>query len=596
MLFCSRIDARGFASSLPFSLPIAWRALGSLFALAFTAPLNAQAQGSAPPAPNIEFQRQQQRERKVREELEPRPEVTLQRQERKADQPPSLLVSNETPCFPIRALQLVGDSAPDFQWALAAADRAADGSDDPAIGRCLGARAIAQVMDRVHRQILVRGYVTTRVLAEPQALSGGTLTLTLLPGRIRSIASDNPRTTLWNAMPVRSGQVLNVRELEQGLENLKRLPSVHADVQIEAASDAGGPGESELKLRWQQDRFWRVAGFIDDSGGRATGRMLGGLTLACDHCLGLNDMFYVSMNGNLGSVGGAEPGARGTRSEVLHYSLPFRSLLVELNHSRSRYRQTVAGLNQPYLYSGESENTAIALSHRIHRSAVARSTVGIKAWLRSSRNFIDDTEVQVQRRRTAGWEMSAGHRHLLGNASLDASFAYSRGTGAFHAQPAAEENFAPGISRSRVVRALMQATLPLSVGSQRLRYSTQARAQWNRGPLTTQDQFAIGGRHTVRGFDGERFLMAERGWLVRNELALALGSAASELYLGLDHGEVGGPATAGLTGTRLTGAVLGLRAGAHGLGIDVFMGTPLRRPENFRTANLVSGFNLHWTY
>ena len=30
--------------------------------------------------------------------------------------------------------------------------------------------------------------------------------------------------------------------------------------------------------------------------------------------------------------------------------------------------------------------------------------------------------------------------------------------------------------------------------------------------------FSIGGRYTVRGFDGEASLMGERGWLLRNDI------------------------------------------------------------------------------
>ncbi len=44
-------------------------------------------------------------------------------------------------------------------------------------------------------------------------------------------------------------------------------------------------------------------------------------------------------------------------------------------------------------------------------------------------------------------------------------------------------------------------------------------------PLITQDRFSIGGRYTVRGFDGETTLIGERGWLLRNDLGLSLEAA-----------------------------------------------------------------------
>jgi len=111
-----------------------------------------------------------------------------------------------------------------------------------------------------------------------------------------------------------------------------------------------------------------------------------------------------------------------------------------------------------------------------------------------------------------------------------------------------------------------------------------------------QDRFSIGGRYTVRGFDGENILLAERGWLVRNDLSVGLGFAPAELYLGADYGEVGGRSTRFLSGTRLAGGVLGLRGGYRGFNFDVFVGRPFEKPEGFRTASTTAGFNLNWSF
>ncbi len=111
-----------------------------------------------------------------------------------------------------------------------------------------------------------------------------------------------------------------------------------------------------------------------------------------------------------------------------------------------------------------------------------------------------------------------------------------------------------------------------------------------------QDRFSIGGRYTVRGFDGENTLIGDRGWLVRNDLGWALGNSGQELYVGVDYGEVGGQSTRLLIGQHLAGAVLGLRGGYKGLFWDVFVGTPLSKPEGFRTSHTTAGFNVSWSY
>ncbi|MBG7618777.1 ShlB/FhaC/HecB family hemolysin secretion/activation protein [Herbaspirillum sp. AP02] len=127
-------------------------------------------------------------------------------------------------------------------------------------------------------------------------------------------------------------------------------------------------------------------------------------------------------------------------------------------------------------------------------------------------------------------------------------------------------------------------------------YSSTLRAQWNRGQLPPQDQFSIGGRYTVRGFDGELTLQAERGWFLRNELALALGDSGQELFAGVDTGAVAGPMTQYLTGRRLTGAALGLRGSLAKMSYEISLATPLARPDGFATAALTGGFSLQWSF
>ena len=131
---------------------------------------------------------------------------------------------------------------------------------------------------------------------------------------------------------------------------------------------------------------------------------------------------------------------------------------------------------------------------------------------------------------------------------------------------------------------------------QRLRWSALARGQNPSIALTPQDRFSIGGRYTVRGFEGETSLSGERGYLVRNEMSAAVGDTGQEIFIGIDHGEVSGPSTNLLVGNRLTGAVLGLRGGYKRVQYEVFVGTPLYQPEGFKASDTAAGFNLNISF
>lgn len=83
-------------------------------------------------------------------------------------------------------------------------------------------------------RILSRGYITTRVLLPSQDLSSGILHFELVPGTVSAVRFADPasRGTLRTAFPGRPGDVLNLRDLEQGLEQLRRVSNQNADMQF----------------------------------------------------------------------------------------------------------------------------------------------------------------------------------------------------------------------------------------------------------------------------------------------------------------------------------------------------------------------------
>lgn len=419
----------------------------------------------------------QERERVLRNQQENAPAVHL----------PSLPVAlpeslpeHEIPCFTIHQIQLTSDAAAKFQFALTDVIN----GKHSALGRCLGTEGINVVMARIQNAIIARGFITTRVLAAQQNLSSGILLLTVIPGRIRQIRfaeGSSTRGTKWNAIPIAPGDILNLRDIEQGLENLKRIPTAEADIQIEPAqTDDARPGESDLVIRYQQRLPFRLTFTLDDAGFDSTGKYQGGVTLSADNLLTLNDLFYVNYNHDLG---GGDSGSRGSDGHALHYSLPWGYWLFSANTSRYEYFQEVAGINQSYLYSGNSQNSEIRASRMIYRNAINKTTASIAGFFRKSDNSIDDTEIEVQRRRTAGWELSLNQIWFMHKAILDYTLAYRRGTGALDALKAPEEDFGEGTSRMEILTADLNFNLPFSVntpwGKQYLRYAMVIRAQSN---------------------------------------------------------------------------------------------------------------------
>ncbi len=538
---------------------------------------------AASPEPFQELKRQEERNAAQRQSLQPSKEVRLQ-----TGQQDVLLVLplNEIMCFSIARIEmLIQDQT--FKDVLS---QSLDQLTPHPQGQCLGVKGINAVVSSVQNELIRRGYVTTRVLVASQDLSSGILRLQLVPGRIAAIQfKADPSIqiqTMRAALPMQEGDLLNLRDIEQALENFKRVPTAEADIQIEPAQD---PGESNLVVLYQQKMPVRLLLTADDSGTRATGRYMGGITLSIDNVSHHNDLFYVTQTK---SLGGGDEGPRATRSTSVHYSVPVGYWTWALNASSSNYYQQLPGLNGSYIYSGTSENNDFKLSRLIWRDAQQKTTLALRGWQRKSNNYIEDVEVGPQRRIVGGWELGVNHKAMLGPNSYEGNIAYKRGTGAFGSIPSPEERYGEGTSRMQFISADLTAKVPFHIADHSLTYHSTWRGQLNQSPLTPQDRFSIGGRFTVRGFDGESILSAERGWLWRNEVGIRIGESTHEAYVGLDHGEVAGPSSGLLVGRKLTGFVTGIRGSYQKMHYDIFIGAPVNKPENFPTASYTAGFNV----
>ena len=550
---------------------------------------------------NIQQQmRQQEQLKTLRNQQESKPDVRNVIDKTTSPVVGQEIPATEKPCYPMTDIKLIGDFADKFQFAL---DKVLE--EEPILGRCLGVTGINALMARVQNVIIDKGFVTTRVLAAPQDLKTHVLQLTVVPGRINNIRLTDDSSqwvSVWNALPIDSGDILNVRDLEQGLENFKRVPTADAGIQIEpsgkSAADASQPGMSDLVIRYKQRFPLRLSVNLNDSGLSNTGKYQGSTTLSGDNLLGLNDLFYVNYSHSL------ENGSKGTEGYVLHYSVPWDYWLLSATASDNTFHLKTAGAYQSYVYSGRSRNVELKLSRMMYRNNINKTLLSLKSFFRSSKNYIDGTEIDVQHRRIAGLEVGFHQSWYLDKAILEYDVSYRWGTGALHSLRAPEEAFGEGTSRMKFLLADLNLMIPFDIpipwGKQALQYNAHFRGQANFTPLTLQDRFSMGNRFTVRGFDGQQTLIADNGWLIRNDLIAPILESGQAVYWGLDYGELGGQSSVNLPGTHLAGTVIGLRgeypSAAGHLDYDIFLGRPISKPSQFTTHHTVAGFNITYSF
>lgn len=537
------------------------------------------------------------------------------------------------------------------------------------LGKCMTVTDINAIATRVQNRLIEQGYVTSRIMVGNQNLADGELRLTLIPGKIAQVVVNTadskvpvyvkntvkdtanqsyPAITqpaiLDTALTTQPGKLLNIRDLETTLENFKRVPSSdtnfkiapsHTGLNSSADNAINTLGFSDILIDYTQHRRLRGSLSIDDSGSKSTGKYQGVATLSVDNLANYNDLFYLSFGRDLGNQINDDKDypsdkSKGSKNYGIGYVIPIKSSVLQLNANRYTYHQTVAGSTQDYIYGGKSSGYNAKLSHLVHRDAHSKSHVYIGGYVKSQESDIDGTIIDVQTRKTAGYLFGISHETTFGkqaNHSLNTDISYKRGTAAFNALPSPEELFDEGSARVGIyqLNANLTSKYNPSINNKPLPiiHSTTLKAQYATDSLTPDLKMAIGGRYTVRGFDGERSLSADNGILVRQDISfypsfLNQQKANSQnnirnsqsnhaIYLGLDAGYITNHDKSQnelLLGQHLAGAAIGIKGQYTpntnnpylSFNYDIFTSKAISEPNGFSNKDWVSGVSLGMSF
>ena len=523
------------------------------------------------------------------------------------------------------------------------------------LGKCMTVADINAVAARVQNRLIEQGYVTSRIMVGNQNLADGELRLTLIPGKIAQVVvntadSKVPVYTkqtnraypaiLDTALTTQTGKLLNIRDLETTLENFKRVPSSDTNFKIAPSHTGLNPsagnaintlGFSDILIDYTQHRRLRGSLSVDDSGSKSTGKYQGVATLSVDNLANYNDLFYLSFGRDLGNQINDDKDypsdkSKGSKNYGMGYVLPIKNSLLQLNANRYTYHQTVAGSTQDYIYGGKSSGYNAKLAHLVHRDAHSKSYVYAGGYVKSQESDIDGTTIDVQTRKTAGYLFGISHETTFGkqaNHSLSTDISYKRGTAAFNALPSPEELFDEGSARVGIyqLNANLTSKYNPSINNKPLPiiHSTTLKAQYATDSLTPDLKMAIGGRYTVRGFDGERSLSADNGILIRQDISFypsflnqqkannqnnSQNSQSNHaIYLGLDAGYITNHDKSQnelLLGQHLAGAAIGIKGQYTpntnnpylSFNYDIFTSKAISEPTGFSNKDWVSGVSL----
>ena len=455
---------------------------------------------------------------------------------------------------------------------------------------------ITNIRNAFQRKLLDKGYVTSQVYIPEQNLNAGTLQFMVIPGRVEDIRySDSSAHGPWRtAFPVRPGDILNIRDIEQGLEQMKRVSSQSVTMKLLPGTSVG---TSIIELSIKQDKPVHGSISFDNSGLESTGVYQGSFTTSFDQVFRANDTFTMSLSGDLSGAGSI----KGTRAASLNYVIPHGKDTFSLSFSKSRYHQTIQSNPYDFTYSGKSTTMKAKWNHVWSRTQREKRAFDISISTRHNHRFVNDMEIPVQALRTTSMEFGVSNRKYIGNATLYSRLGFQWGIGALGAQPEHKASVAMGGPTSRYHMWLVDVDYrkPFIMGHRPASFTSSFHGQWVQGGkrVYSVDTINIGNRYSIYGFDGEYTLMGDSGWYVRNEVSSVIPRLNTEVYLGFDVGAVYGKSTESLVGKTIAGTALGVRGNyASGLLFDAFVSTPLYKPQGYHTKKFYSGFTVGYRF
>ena len=455
---------------------------------------------------------------------------------------------------------------------------------------------ITNIRNAFQRKLLDKGYVTSQVYIPEQNLNAGTLQFMVMPSRVEDIRySDSSAHGPWRtAFPVRPGDILNIRDVEQGLEQMKRVSSQSVTMKLLPGTAVG---TSIIELSIKQDKPVHGSISFDNSGLESTGVYQGSFTTSFDQVFRANDTFTMSLSGDLSGSGSI----KGTRAASLNYVIPHGKDTFSLSFSKSRYHQTIQSNPYDFTYSGKSTTMKAKWNHVWSRTQREKRAFDISISTRHNHRFINDMEMPVQALRTTSMEFGVSNRKYIGNATLYSRLGFQWGIGALGAQPEHKASVAMGGPTSRYHMWLVDVDYrkPFIMGHRPASFTSSFHGQWVQGGkrVYSVDTINIGNRYSIYGFDGEYTLMGDSGWYVRNEVSSVIPRLNTEVYLGLDVGAVYGKSTESLVGKTIAGTALGVRGNySSGLLFDAFVSTPLYKPQGYHTKKFYSGFTVGYRF
>ncbi len=418
---------------------------------------------------------------------------------------------------------------------------------------------IINFLKELENLYLKKGYIAARVKVDMQKtdFEKGIIVYRVFEGKIEKITFKNPeiydRQRIFFSFPNSVGDVVNITDLDQGIDNLNSISSNNAKFDLIAGEEIGG-----TIIEVDNQKRKRISGNFNynNLGQRATGTERAKISLTVDDFLGFNDSLTAGYQRKLG----VERGEKYNENLFFSYRLPFKYWEFLISRDESEYISKIKAFNTKYKSIGISRNVNIGARRIIHRDNESKTDAGLTLINKNIKNYIEDIKLETGSRKLSILKFDLNNQRKFLTGILYSNLAYYEGIDRLGAE--SDKGKDEDIPKAQFQKYTTDINWykPFRIKEQEFAYRLGVSGQYSDDILYSSEKIGIGDDTTVRGFK-DNSIMGDKGFYVRNEFSYKY--KIFEPFIAYDIGKVKNVYKSEFcsgSSEEMSGASIGLRA------------------------------------
>ncbi len=457
----------------------------------------------------------------------------------------------------------------------------------PFENRCLSKNEIDLVIKTLTSFYISQGLIAHRVYIPPQKLEKEILQLVVIKGIIEDIVSkdtntDTPLLTqseIFMAFPFLKERELNLRTLEQGLEQINRLSTNEARLYLEAGKSLG---KTKVVVGNKRSKFVEFQFSLNNFSSGDLGYLMYNIGIGFQSLLTLGELINLSFQKNfLDSSKGNY-----NQSTSIHFTLPFGILTASLLLNKNEGEQIIQGKYLNFSNLSFSYYQDLGLDILLFRNTVSKISIGLNQILRTSSQYIAGELLKTSSRSIQNTNISLNTSQTLGKTNLFFSLRHSRGK----VSPIENEvlkNLDPTQTNYNKTNLNLHLKTPFQISNQSFQWVNAYEYQYTDSTLYSSEQWFLGGFSNVRGIKNQ-VLSGDKGFSARSEIHCLLPTMnmfesrdlqeAHSFFLGYDMGTVISNSTSGARG-QMEGLAMGFNSQSKYAQFNITLAKSIRTPR-----------------